>query len=38
MVSEIMAYSKDLGLYILDTDADASDTQISGVLSQIQDD
>ena len=36
MVSEIMAYSKDLGLYTLDTDA--SDTQISGVLSQIQDD
>ena len=36
MGSEIMAYPKDEGLYILDTDA--SDTQISGVLSQIQDD
>ena len=35
MGSEIMAYPKDEGLYILDTDA--SDTQISGVLSQIQD-
>ena len=33
--SEIMAYPKDQGLYILDTDA--SDTQISGVLSQVQD-
>ena len=30
-----MAYPKDQGLYILDTDA--SDTQISGVLSQVQD-
>ena len=33
--SEIMAYPNDQGLYILDTDA--SDTQISGVLSQVQD-
>ncbi|MEW8561290.1 MAG: reverse transcriptase domain-containing protein, partial [Candidatus Thiodiazotropha sp.] len=33
--SEIMAYPRDNGLYVLDTDA--SDTQISGVLSQIQD-
>ena len=30
-----MAYPRDSGLYILDTDA--SDTQISGVLSQVQD-
>ena len=34
--SEIMAYPKDEGLYILDTYA--SDTQVSGVMSQIQDD
>ena len=33
--AEIMAYPRDSGLYILDTDA--SDTQISGVLSQVQD-
>ena len=30
-----MAYPRDSGPYILDTDA--SDTQISGVLSQVQD-
>ena len=35
MGSEIMAYPRNEGQYILDTDA--SDTQISGVLSQVQD-
>ena len=34
--SEIMAYRQDEGLYILDTDA--SDTQVTGILSQIQGD
>ena len=33
--SDIMAYPRDHGLYVLDTDA--SDTQISGILSQMQD-
>ncbi|MEW8191404.1 MAG: reverse transcriptase domain-containing protein [Candidatus Thiodiazotropha endolucinida] len=32
--AEIMAYPRDQGLFVLDTDA--SDTQISGVLSQVQ--
>ena len=35
MGSEIMAYPRDQGLYIIDTDASYS--QIAGVLSQIQD-
>ena len=35
MGSEIMAYPRNEGQYILDTDA--SDTQISGILSQVQD-
>ena len=35
MGSEIMAYPRDQGLYIIDTDA--SNSQIAGVLSQIQD-
>ena len=34
--SEIMAYPQDIGLFILDTDA--SDTQVAGILSQIQGD
>ena len=33
--SEIMAYPKESGLFILDTDA--SDSQIAGILSQMQD-
>ena len=33
--SDVMAYPKDTGQYILDTDA--SDGQIAGILSQIQD-
>ena len=33
--AEIMAFPRDSGLYVLDTDS--SDTQISGVLNQVQD-